>query len=353
MQHTFADLQKAVPRACFSRSVLKGLLALLTAFVVYGAFTAILYTANSWWLLVVAAVLRGLTIGPTFIVGHDACHDALTPYPKLNRVIGQSAFLPSLHTFTAWKLRHNFIHHRHTQILERDNGYPPLTVAEYGALTKWKKMRYRVSRSILGAGLLYSPEWFSKHMVPTREDRVSYKKAGAYFGLDQALVFIWILLEAALFSGLLADAGWLRQPHFSPFIMLFFGIVLTQFVWNWQMGFVTFLHHFHPQVKWYTEREAPPAAVRQLVSTVHMAFPAGTNWAMLNIFEHTAHHIDPKIPLYNLPRAQAALNKAFAGDIRQERMTLSAALKAFSVCKLWDADRQCWVGFEGAEQSTR
>ncbi len=132
--------------------------------------------------------------------------------------------------------------------------------------------------------------------------------------------------------------------------MLFFGIIVTQFVWNGQMGFVTFLHHFHPQVKWYCEADAPPAATRQLVSTVHMAFPAGTNWGMLNILEHTAHHIDPKIPLYNLPRAQTALNKAFANDIRQERMTLRAALNAFAVCKLWDVERQCWVGFDAKIQ---
>lgn len=344
-RHTFDDLRAAIPSHCFARSTLKGLLLLFAAFAVYGGATVVLYIADAWWLLIIAAIARGLTIGPTFIVGHDACHDSLTLNSLLNRFLGQIAFLPSLHSFTAWKYRHNFIHHRHTQILELDNGYPPLTVAEYAALSVTKKILYRASRSAPFAGLLYFPEWLNHQLLPSASSCAAYKKAGKFFWLDHALILIWLALEVALFSGLLAHIGVVAAPHFSPLIMLFFGVIVTQFVWNWQMGFVTFLHHFHPDVKWYREAEAPPAATRQLTSTIHMGFPAGTNWAMLNILEHTAHHIDPKIPLYHLPTAQASLNIAFAEDIRQERMTLSAALRAFSVCKLWDVERQGWVGF--------
>jgi acyl-lipid omega-6 desaturase (Delta-12 desaturase) len=346
-QYTFDDLRAAIPAHCFSRSTLKGLLALFVAFAVYGGATVVLYTANAWWILVVAAIVRGLTIGPTFIVGHDACHDSLTPHSRLNRFLGQLAFLPSMHSFTAWKYRHNFIHHRHTQILELDSGYPPLTVTEYAALSIAKQMLYRASRTAVFAGLLYFPEWLTKQLLPSATNRAAYKKAGNYFAADYVLIVMWLLLEIALFSGLFAYVGVVPEGKYSPIVMLFFGIIVTQFVWNWQMGFVTFLHHFHPDVKWYREAEAPPAATRQLTSTTHMGFPAGTSWAMLNILEHTAHHIDPKIPLYHLPKAQAALNKAFAKDIRQERMTLSAALRAFSVCKLWDVEGQRWVGFDG------
>ncbi len=344
--HSFEILKAAIPKQCFSRSVAKGLFVLAAAFVVYGVATTALYFATAWWILIVAAIVRGLTIGPTFIVGHDACHESLTPHPRLNRILGQLAFLPSLHSFTAWKFRHNFIHHRHTQILELDSGYPPLTVTEYAALSSSKKMRYRASRCAPLAGLLYFPEWFTKQLLPSAANREVYKKAGQFYWLDRALLLTWLALEIALFSGLFAQAGLIPAANFSPWVMLFFGIVVTQFVWNWQMGFVTFLHHFHPEVKWYTEAEAPPAAMRQLTSTIHMGFPVGTNWAMLNILEHTAHHIDPKIPLYHLPKAQAALNKAFTADIRQERMTIRAALRAFSVCKLWDVEKRAWVGFE-------
>ncbi len=342
----FTTLQAVIPQACFSRSVAKGLLVLIAAFGVYAISTAAVYLSNTWWFLIIAAIARGLTIGPIFIVGHDACHDSLTQHSRLNRVLGQFAFLPSLHSFTAWKFRHNFIHHRHTQILERDSGYPPLTPAEYATLSSWQRRSYRASRTALFAGLLYFPEWLKHHLLVSGSNRKAFRKAGDYFWLDHALVMASLALEIALFAGAFAHLGLLPAPNFAPWIMLFFGIVVTQFVWNWQMGFVTFLHHFHPQVKWYNEADCPSPAKRQLVSTVHMRFPAGTNWVMLNILEHTAHHVDPKIPLYNLPRAQAALNKAFPADVRQEPMTISAALRAFKVCKLWDVEKQTWVGFE-------
>jgi acyl-lipid omega-6 desaturase (Delta-12 desaturase) len=348
--HSFEAFRAAIPQNCFVRSVPLGVAAMVAALGVYTIATAVLYTASVWWLLVIGAIARGLTIGPIFIVGHDACHDALTPFPKLNRVLGQVAFLPSMHSFTAWKNRHNFTHHRHTQILELDSGYPPLTPAQYNDLPRVRKLAYRASRSAAFVGWLYFPEWLSAHFLPDKAMRAEHKKAGRYFALDHFLIMSWLGLELALFSGLAAKAGWVSAPHFPVWVMLLFGVFVTQFVWNWQMGFVTFLHHFHPQVSWYREAEAPPAATRQLTSTVHMSFPAGTHWAMLNILEHTAHHIDPKIPLYHLPRAQAALNAEFSADIRQERMTPAAALRAFSVCKLWDAEQHKWAGFKRADK---
>ena len=39
------------------------------------------------------------------------------------------------------------------------------------------------------------------------------------------------------------------------------------------------------------EFAVPSAADRQLIATIHMNFPAGFNWRLLNIPEHTAHHI--------------------------------------------------------------
>ena len=40
-----------------------------------------------------------------------------------------------------------------------------------------------------------------------------------------------------------------------------------------------------------------------------------------NILEHTAHHVDPRIPLYNLPDVQARLESVYPSDILVERLT--------------------------------
>jgi acyl-lipid omega-6 desaturase (Delta-12 desaturase) len=305
----------------------------------------LLYTANSWWALVLFAVIRGLTIGPTFIVGHDACHEALTPSPRWNRVLGQMALLPSWHSFTAWRYRHNFIHHRHTQILELDDGYPPADAAQFLRMSGMQRLHYRLSRTIPFAGFLYFPEWLHQQFLPDAASRKAYQLAGRYFALDYALILLWMACEIALFAGAFALMGWVVPSHFSPAVMLFFGIVVTQFFWNWEMGFVTYLHHFHPDVAWHRECDAPRAAERQLISTVHMKFPAGLNWGLFNILEHTVHHIEPEIPLYRLAKAQAALKEAFPGQVTQVPFSLSAVWRTFAVCKIWDPELRRWTGY--------
>ncbi len=344
---TFEKLRGTIPASCYQRSVGIGLFFLMIVYAVYGAATYLLYTAQSIGMLVIFAVIRGLTIGPTFIVGHDACHDALTPSSRWNRVLGQIAFLPSWHSFTSWRFGHNFIHHRHTQILELDNGYPPATVEQFQQMTLLQRWSYRLSRTIPFAGLLYFPYWFNNHLLPRATKRREFKKAGAFFILDYAFVMLWIAAEVALFSGLFSRLGVVQPSHFHPLVTLFFGIVVTQFFWHWQMGFVTFLHHFHPDVMWHQQAAAPGAAERQLISTVHTQFPAGLSWGMLNILEHTAHHIDPLIPLYRLANAQAALKTAFPEQVTQERFSFATIRKPFAVCKLWDPVKKCWVGYSG------
>jgi acyl-lipid omega-6 desaturase (Delta-12 desaturase) len=342
---TFEAIRAAIPSDCFARSTRKGLLAFAFAASLYAAATMWLYSATAWYALVLACIVRGLTIGVVFIVGHDACHDALTPHTRLNRLIGQLAFLPSLHSFTGWRYGHNFVHHQHTQILEKDTGYPPLSPARYAASPRWQRAYYRLSRTPLGAGLLYFPLWWKYHAWPSAEARAAIRRAGPSFRTEQIILGLWLGLEVSLFAGIFSHLGVIPAAQFSPFTILFFGIIATQCVWLWQLGFVTFLHHFHPRVAWHSEASAPPAAQRQLESTTHMMFPGAAHWSMLNIFEHTAHHAVPQIPLYHLHRAQAALNRAFVRHIPRERLTLRNIGNAFTTCKLWDMEARKWVGY--------
>jgi acyl-lipid omega-6 desaturase (Delta-12 desaturase) len=342
---TFEAIRAAIASEYTQRSTPKGLTAFAAAALLYAAATLWLYSATTWYGLTFAVVARGLTIGLIFIVGHDACHDALTPHTRLNRWLGCVAFLPSYHTFTGWRYGHNFVHHQHTQILEKDTGYPPLSPTGYAASPRWQRAYYRLSRTPLGAGLLYFPLWWKYQAHPSAEARAAIRRAGPNFRAEQCIIALWLCLEVCLFAGVFSRFGLIPAAQFSPLIMLFCGIIATQCVWNTQMGLVTFLHHFHPRVPWHSEASAPPAAQRQLESTTHMIFPGATHWSMLNIFEHTAHHAVPQIPLYHLHRAQAALNRAFVRHIPRERLTLRNIGNAFATCKLWDVEARKWVGY--------
>ena len=49
---------------------------------------------HAWLGKLVLGMAAGFMIGRLFIIGHDACHQSLTPHRGLNRVLGRIAFLP-------------------------------------------------------------------------------------------------------------------------------------------------------------------------------------------------------------------------------------------------------------------
>lgn len=311
----------------------------------YAGLAYLSYTANSFAWLLIWSIARGLSIGPVFIVAHDACHDSLSPSSRLNYWLGQLCFLPSWHTFTGWKMRHNHVHHRHTNILELDTGYPPASRDQYAVWPWWRRLRYRLARTPAGAGLLYLPEALEAQVFPSRTLRRQFRKVDARHPTEWTLVWLWIAAEVALFSGLLAQLGVVEASPNQGWSLFAIGFVLTHWVWNWQMGITTFLHHFHPEVEWHTSEKAPAAAQRQLQSTVHVDLRR-MHPAMLNIFVHTAHHVDTRIPLYRLPLAQAALEKQFASDISRWTFSLQAALHCFRECQLWNPTSRRWERFQ-------
>ena len=66
-----------------------------------------------------------------------------------------------------------------------------------------------------------------------------------------------------------------------------------------------------------------------------------------NIMHHPAHHIDPTIPLYELPDSQAQLEHHSPDDSIVVRLTLAEFLRICRLCKLYDYRRHCWLDFDG------
>jgi omega-6 fatty acid desaturase (delta-12 desaturase) len=62
--------------------------------------------------------------------------------------------------------------------------------------------------------------------------------------------------------------------------------------------------------------------------------------------EHTAHHMRPGIPLYNLDESQTLLEEHFP-EIIVQKWSPASHLDTLARCKLFDLDRRCWVGYDG------
>jgi omega-6 fatty acid desaturase (delta-12 desaturase) len=125
------------------------------------------------------------------------------------------------------------------------------------------------------------------------------------------------------------------------------GVLWPFAVWNWLMGWAIFEHHTHPRVPWYAEEAEWRAAEAQSRCTVHTVMPKVFDWAIHNIMQHTAHHLDVTIPLYRLGEAQAAVESASADLAIVEPWSLARFVRHMRICRLYDFERQCWLGFDG------
>ncbi len=98
------------------RSTLRAFVLLLVDTALFMGLVACTVLLESVWLKLLCGSAAGFVIGRLFIIGHDACHQSLTPHRELNKWIGRYAFLYSLTPFSLWDTGHNVVHHGYTNL---------------------------------------------------------------------------------------------------------------------------------------------------------------------------------------------------------------------------------------------
>ena len=67
-----------------------------------------------------------------------------------------------------------------------------------------------------------------------------------------------------------------------------------------------------------------------------------------NIMEHTAHHVDTRVPLYHLTNAQSAIEHAFGEEnVITEPFTFAGMTRTFQTCQLYSYETHQWLSFDG------
>jgi omega-6 fatty acid desaturase (delta-12 desaturase) len=295
--------------------------------------------AHALWLKLLCGVAAGFVIGRLFIIGHDACHQSLTPRRRLNHWLGRIAFLPSLTPYSLWEVGHNVVHHGYTNLKGFDFVWQPFTAEEFAALTPRQRTLDRVYRSGWAPGLYYLVEiWWKRMFFPARAHMPTRR---GVFLLDNLLVSAFALLWLAA----LAAAAWATGQ--SPWIVLLAGAVVPFLFWCAMIGFVVYLHHTHVEVQWHEDRAAWSRSQPFVSTTVHLTFPLWIGGALHHIMEHTAHHVDMSIPLYRLKAAQAKLEELLPGRIVIQSFSWRWYFDTARRCKLYDFARQCWTDYAG------
>ncbi len=330
-----------------ARSTFKGFMIFLIPSLIYvTAFVGLLRTAG-WVPKLFCAGMIGLCIDMLFLVGHDACHQALTPNRWLNRIIGRLAFLPSLHPYAQWDHGHNSMHHGWTNVRGWDPVFVPFSKADWDKLSPVRRFMERAYRTSFGVGLYYLVEMWGKYaMWP--DVRNQPKVARRMTTIDRATVVAFFVLQIVLMCTVgRVDTLHIASPLLARLAMIGFGFVLPFLFWNWSMGFVIYQHHTHPEVPWFGDREQWSFFAGQVGCVVHVELPRPIELFLHNILDHTAHHVDPKIPLYNLPGAQQRLESAYPEQIKIVPWTFAGYFNTLRTCRVYDYDKHQWLDYDG------
>jgi len=303
---------------------------------------AVIFAPN-WWLRIVCGMAAGFVIGRLFIIGHDACHQSLTPHRGLNRVLGRIAFLPSITPYSLWDVGHNVVHHGYTNLKGFDFVWAPLTRTEFDALPWWRQLLDRVYRSGWAPGLYYMIEiWWLRMFFPSRKYMATRRS-----------VFFWDCMLAGSFGAawivaMMVAAHAAGQPLLPVLVC---GVGIPFLFWCWMIGFVVYVHHTHVRVSWFDDRADWARAQPFISTTVHLTFPLRFGAVLHHIMEHTAHHLDMSIPLYRLKNAQKLLEELLPQRIVIQRFSWRWYFETARRCKLYDFTRRCWTAYSGKATS--
>jgi omega-6 fatty acid desaturase (delta-12 desaturase) len=321
----------SAPLAAYAQPRLaKSLLNVGTSVVPYLALSVLLYftLGVSSVLTVGLMVLAGGFLVRTFIVFHDCTHGSLLPSKRANRYVGRVAGLLVLAPFARWRHDHA-VHHASSGDLERRGvgDIVTLTVAEYRSRSWRGRLAYRALRNPLvmfGVGpiiaMIVGPR------IATRSQRPRLRHS--VVATDAVLLFV--------IAALVWLVGWEKLVLvWAPPAMIAGSVGIWLF----------YVQHQFEDAYWQNtvDWNYADAALR---GSSYLRLPKPLQFFTGNIGFHHVHHLNARIPNYNLQRAHTE-NAIFE---QVPTLSLLDGLRAVNL-KLWDEDAGKLVTFPQARRS--
>ena len=313
----------------------RSVLDLLTSVVPYLALMVAMYFALdvSYWLVLALAVPAAGFLLRAYIIFHDCTHGSFFPTKRANTVCGIGIGFLVYSSFHAWRHAHA-IHHGTAGDLDRrfTGDVPTLTAREYAEAPWYLKVGYYLFRNpvvMFGLGpiwaLVIEPRlWFL-------QKRPRIRRSVIFTNIALVLIVgaVCWLIGGVEFLLIQAPVAWLAG---SAGVFLFYV----------QHQFEDVYWENHPD--WTYE----DAALR---GSSYLKLPKVLQFFTGNIGLHHVHHLNARVPNYNLQAAHDC-NPIFS---RVPTLTLADAPRCIRL-KLWDeeADRMIgWREYRRARRSAR
>jgi acyl-lipid omega-6 desaturase (Delta-12 desaturase) len=276
--------------------------------------------------LAVAVVAAGFLVR-TFIFFHDCCHGSFFPSRQANRIFGYVTGILTFTPFDQWRYSHATHHATAANLDRRGTGDVwTMTVKEFKAAPRWKRLAYRVFRNPLvmfGLGPLLS------FVISQRFTPKGANKRGRYSVVLTNVALLLILVLAWATIGL------------RTYLLIQLPVILIAAM----MGiWLFYIQHQYPDVFWTYEETWDPVRAAMEGSSYYK-LPKILQWFSGNIGLHHIHHLRPAIPNYNLQ----ACYDAIPGVQAIQPLTLDDSLRCIGLA-LYDEDQGRLIRFRDAKQ---
>jgi acyl-lipid omega-6 desaturase (Delta-12 desaturase) len=306
----------------------------------FAGIFCIVHTNNILLKFAISIVVSAVA-GQIFAIGHDCCHGSFTPNAKLNRLLGLVALTMSFHIYSQWLYWHNMVHHRFTNNGEVDFVWRPMSKGEYdvaGPVRQWFEHLSRHHTGI-GLGIYYFIMIIVQKMIrPSAPSEYIPRRSlicdSSFFYAYHACMLAWLVSSGGLGLEIIMN--------------ILFGFVVPLVFISYAIGFVVYFNHTHPNIKWHDPDKKESYRRNQIESTLYLKF-AGISALLLpsEVMNHVVHHLNTKVPLRELKRAQEKLALVSDIPIKTDIWSLSMHVNTMRMCKLYDFKNEEWTDFSG------
>jgi omega-6 fatty acid desaturase (delta-12 desaturase) len=231
--------------------------------------------------------------------------------------------------YECWRRQHARHHATNAQLDHRGIGdIGTITVTEYWALARWKRLNYRLYRNplvLFGVGPIIHFAILQRFAFGLPESWRRERRS--VYATDLLLLCFYIPL------------AWLIGPLVLLMIQLPL-MVLSASVGTW-LFYIQ--HQFDPTYWEHDDRWDFTTAATHGSSFLDLPWPL--TWFTANIGFHHIHHLDSRIPNYSLRKCHQAYPELQVA----ERLTLWSSLRCVRL-KLWDEQARQMVTFRQAKR---
>ncbi|MDB5080186.1 MAG: hypothetical protein JWP00_2110 [Chloroflexi bacterium] len=308
---------------------------------IFSWYLMYLSLSYSYWLTLALAPLAAGFHLRLFMIFHDCCHLSFFKSQKANAIIGSICGVFCFTPYYHWRFYHS-LHHATTgnltkrlegeilpltipKYMQTNGDVLTLTVKEYLQLTSKQRLGYKVYRWLL-LFLVVMPLIIFLVMHRLANSQADKRARYSVYWTNFALV--------VLTAGLSLVFGFFQVMLVGIPIV---AISATVGVW------LFYVQHQFEETYWEeaTEWNYVTAALQ---GSSFYKLPLVLQWFTGNIGYHHIHHLNPRIPNYNLQKCHES-SELF---LNTKALTLKSGLRSIFY-RLWDEDTQKMVGFKAVQ----